>query len=243
VLELLSGVASPAAAYVLLLALLWVDAFVPIVPTQALMITGGALTVYGGLNLPLIVAVGAVGVFCGDLACYLLGRLTRQSQSSGTFMGASRVRAAAERFTRGLRRPGPVTIFLCRFVPGGRMAACFHAGRTRYPYRLFLPYEGAAALAWATYGGLVGHLGGAALTASAWRLFAVAASAAAIFAAAGWALALTGHSHWRPGPRPGEGQSEHDGAGPLPEGRFTPGREASAGAPPQRSSRTATGRS
>ncbi|MEH1125937.1 DedA family protein [Micromonospora sp. CPCC 206061] len=232
-LELLSGVASPVAAYLLLMALLWIDAFVPIVPTQAVMITGGALTVYGGLNLPLIVAVGALGVFCGDLACYLLGRLTRQSRSSRPQMGAGRVRATAERLTRGLRRPGPVTIFLCRFVPGGRMAACFHAGRMRYPYRLFLPYEGAAALAWAAYGGLVGHLGGAALTASAWRLFAVAATAATIFAAAGWALALTGHSHWRPGPRPGEGHSEHYGAQPLPEGRSTPVREASVAAPPR----------
>jgi membrane-associated protein len=221
VLELLSGVASPAAAYLLLLGLLWVDAFVPIVPTQAVMITGGALTVYGGLNLPLIVTVGALGVFCGDLACYLLGRLTRQTRPSGPRVGASRVRATAERFTRGLRRPGPVTIFLCRFVPGGRMAACFHAGRTRYPYRLFLPYEGAAALAWAAYGGLVGHLGGAALTASAWRLVAVAAVAAVVFAGAGWALALAG-----PGTKP-----------------ITPGREASAGVPPQQSSRTATGRS
>lgn len=209
-LETLSGVASPAAAYLLLLGLLWLDAFVPVVPTQAVMITGGALTVYGGLNLPLTVAVGALGVFCGDLACYLLGRLTRQPRSSEPLVGAGRIRATAERFTRGLRRPGPVTIFLCRFVPGGRMAACFHAGRTRYPYRLFLPYEGAAALAWAAYGGLVGHLGGAALTASAWRLFAVAAIAATVFAAAGWALALAG-------PRPGEGRSEPDRAQPLPQ--------------------------
>jgi membrane protein DedA with SNARE-associated domain len=83
-------------------------------------------------------------------------------------------------------------ILLCRFVPGGRMAACFSAGRSRYPYRLFLLYEGLAALGWATYGGLVGHLGGTALTESAWRLAVIAAVAAAGFAAAGWAMTVLG---------------------------------------------------
>ncbi|MEJ3742066.1 VTT domain-containing protein [Actinomycetes bacterium KLBMP 9797] len=189
--ELLSGAASPLAAYLLLMALLGADAFVPVVPTQAVMITSGALTVYGDLDLGMIVTVGALGVFAGDVACYLLGRSTRRPDPAAP-PARGRARRAALRFTRGLRRPGPMTIFLCRFVPGGRMAACFQAGRVRYPARLFLPYAGGAALAWASYGGLVGHLGGAALTASAWRLVAVAALAAAIFAAAGWILALAG---------------------------------------------------
>lgn len=185
--DLLTDVASPAWAYLLLATLLAVDAFVPVVPTQAVMITGGALTVYGGLSLPLTIAIGAAGVFAGDLACYLLGRraperaVPRQRQPG-------RARRAAGRVTRGLRRPGPLVILLCRFVPGGRMAACFSAGRSRYPYRLFLCYETTAALGWAAYGGLVGHLGGAALARSGWLLALVAAAAAAGFAAAGWAM-------------------------------------------------------
>lgn len=190
--ELLTSVASPLVAYLLLMALLAMDAFVPVVPTQALMITGGALTVYGDLNLPVTIAVGAFGVFGGDLVCYLLGRSARRPGASPEIPVRGRARKAAIRFTRGLRRPGPMVILLCRFVPGGRMAACFQAGRVRYPLRLFLAYEGAAALLWATYGGLVGHIGGSALTQSAWRLFTVAAVAAGVFAAAGWLLALTG---------------------------------------------------
>jgi hypothetical protein len=72
------------------------------------------------------------------------------------------------------------------------MAAGFHAGRTGYPVKLFAAYDGLAALCWATYGGLVGHLGGTAITQSAWRLFAVAATAAVVFGTAGWILALFG---------------------------------------------------
>lgn len=77
------------------------------------------------------------------------------------------------------------------------MAACFSAGRSRYPYRLFALYEAIAALGWATYGALVGHLGGTALTESAWRLAIIATAAAAGFAAAGWAMTLVSARHAR----------------------------------------------
>ncbi|MFK3982877.1 DedA family protein [Micromonospora sp. NPDC050397] len=225
--ELLTNVASPASAYLALFGLLVLDAFVPVIPTQVVMITGGALTIYGDLNLPLTIGVGALGVFCGDTACYLLGRIGAERLRHGWHLlrdlvtsatggsaagkhtghrnpisgpadgepapdGGSRPRQGAGRFTRALRQPGPLVILLCRFVPGGRMIACFNAGRLRYPYRRFLAYDALAALAWAAYGALVGHLGGAALTDSVWRLAVVAVLAAGGFAAAGWALTLSG---------------------------------------------------
>ncbi|WP_433389904.1 DedA family protein [Micromonospora sp. KLBMP9576] len=188
--ELLTHIASPALVYLVLLALLVADAFVPVIPTQVVMITGGALTVYGGLSLPVTIAVGALGVFVGDLACYLLGRGAPDRRRPQAVPG--RARQVANRVTRGLRKPGPMVILLCRFVPGGRMAACFSAGRSRYPYRLFLFYDALAALGWATYGGLIGHLGGTALTRSTWLLALVAGGAAAGFAAAGWAMTAVG---------------------------------------------------
>ncbi|MFI0792796.1 DedA family protein [Micromonospora rubida] len=196
-LELLTHMASPLWAYLALLGLLAVDAFVPVIPTQAIMITGGALTVYGGLSLPLTIGVGALGVFAGDLACYLIGR-GAPDRRQGRPGEPSRARRMAGRMTRGLRRPGPLVILLCRFVPGGRMAACFAAGRSRYPYRLFLTYEAMAAAGWATYGALVGHLGGTALTESAWQLLVIAGAAAAGFAAAGWAMTAFGARNARP---------------------------------------------
>ncbi|WDZ86807.1 DedA family protein [Micromonospora cathayae] len=214
--DLLSDVASPLWAYLLLLGLLAVDAFVPVVPTQAVMITGGALTVYGELSLPLTIAVGALGVFAGDLACYLLGRRAPRRTAVPRQRQPGRARRAAGRVTRGLRRPGPLVILLCRFVPGGRMAACFSAGRSRYPYRLFLTYETLAALGWAGYGGLVGRLGGEALTRSAWLLVLIAAGAAAGFAAAGWALSVVAARQAR-----SDGDQPAVGTAPRPGGGLT----------------------
>lgn len=209
--DLLTILATPAWAYLAIFGFLAVDVMVPVMPIQAIMITSGALTVYGNLNLPLVITVGALGMFAGDSIAFLFGRAAAGRVGSnwlGTRLTAlrrrfaprsdqrgkeqSRTKRAAERFTRGLRRPGPLVLLLCRFVPGGRMAAGYHAGRTGYSFKLFLLYDGGAAIAWATYGGLVGHVGGTAITQSAWRLFAIAATAAVIFGTAGWILALFG---------------------------------------------------
>ncbi|HET9517745.1 MAG TPA: DedA family protein, partial [Actinoplanes sp.] len=205
--DLLTMLATPAWVYVAVFGLLTVDALVPVVPIQATMITAGALTVYGGLNLPLVISVGALGMFTGDLVCFLLGRtagngggglkgrlaaLRKRCPRDAPAEGPGSARRAAERFTRGLRKPGPLVLLLCRFVPGGRMAAGYQAGRKGYPARLFVTFDGVAAIAWATYGGLVGHIGGTALTQSAWKLFTVAAVAAVVFGTSGWVLALFG---------------------------------------------------
>ncbi|GLY03430.1 DedA family protein [Actinoplanes sp. NBRC 101535] len=236
--ELLTMLATPAWAYLALFGFLAVDALIPVVPIQAIMITSGALTVYGNLDLALVIATGAVGMFTGDTIAFVLGRSTgaRLSALRARFAPRtedhdSRTRRAAARFTRGLRRPGPLVVLLCRFVPGGRMASGYHAGRTGYPIKLFVAYDGLASLSWACYGGLVGHLGGTAITQSAWRLFAVAATAAVVFGTAGWILALFGG-------RDTAEEPEED------EPALTTGpRAASAAGPLPRSTRRARGRS
>ncbi|MGW0431621.1 DedA family protein [Micromonospora sp. NPDC003197] len=222
VAEFLTDMTSPFWIYLVLIGLLAIDVFIPIVPTQALMITGGALTVYGGLSLPLTIVMGAFGVFTGDLAGYLLGRRghrrrqaragrrrvwnrarppqlgrgkraqnrTRPPQSGRSRRAQDRARQLASRYGHHLRQPGLLVVLLCRFVPGGRMLVCYQAGRGSYPYRRFLTYEAMAALGWAAYGGLVGHLGGSALAGDGWLLAGIAGLAAAVFAAGGWALAL-----------------------------------------------------
>ncbi|WP_229075703.1 DedA family protein [Actinoplanes sp. DH11] len=263
--ELLTMLATPAWAYLALFGFLAVDALVPVVPIQAIMITSGALTVYGNLDLALVIALGAIGMFTGDAVAFVLGRSTgaRLSALRDRFAprgddGAEpgRTRRAAERFTRGLRRPGPLVMLLCRFVPGGRMASGYHAGRSGYPVKLFVAYDGLASLCWAGYGGLVGHLGGTAITQSAWRLFAIAATAAVVFGTAGWILALFGGGQATAdeGTRPAAVKESDRRATtaaakePGPDGSgadepVTGSRAASAAAPLPRSTRRATGRS
>jgi len=181
-------------------------------------------------------------MFAGDSIAFVLGRTA--GHSGGHWLGGrlsalrqrfaprhehvdkpqSKTRRAAERFTRGLRKPGPLVLLLCRFVPGGRMAAGYHAARSGYAIKLFVIYDGAAALGWASYGGLVGHVGGTAVTQSAWRLFAIAACAAVIFGTAGWILALFGG---RKDAEEAEQADEAPATGPEPEETPAPGQRPS----------------
>ena len=66
--DLLTMVATPAWAYVALFGLLFVDAYLPVIPTQAIMITAGALCAYGWLDIVPTIAVGALAMFGGDLS-------------------------------------------------------------------------------------------------------------------------------------------------------------------------------
>jgi membrane-associated protein len=269
--ELLTVLATPAWVYLAIFGFITIDAMVPVVPIQAIMITAGALVVYGHLSLPLVIAVGALAMFTGDSIAFLLGRTAghvsqRKGPTSERWLTAklnglrhrfaprnddaepSKTRRAAARFTRGLTTPGPLVLLLCRFVPGGRMAGGYHAGRKGYPVRLWVLFDGGASLAWATYGGLVGHIGGTALTQSAWKLFAIAATAAVVFGGAGWILALFGGrkeaaeeaADGEPAGEAADGEADGE-AGDNPA--TTEARAASADEPPPRSSRTATGRS
>ncbi|MCY1140796.1 DedA family protein [Actinoplanes sp. Pm04-4] len=246
--DLLTMMATPAWAYLALFGFLAVDALIPVVPIQAIMITSGALTVYGNLDLALVILIGALGMFTGDAIAFVLGR-SSADRGTGRLAAlraryapkhdeeakeASRTKQAAARFTRGLRRPGPLVLLLCRFVPGGRMAAGFHAGRRGYPVKLFVLYDGAAALAWGSYGGLVGHIGGTAITQSAWRLFAIAATAAVVFGTAGWILALFGGRK--------EAAEELRLAAAAGAKDLTAARAASADVPLPQSTPTTTGR-
>src|SRR3954462_3266343 len=74
--DLLTMMATPAWAFLALFGFLTVDAMVPVVPIQAIMITSGALTVYGNLSLPLVILIGALGMFAGDSIAFVLGRST-----------------------------------------------------------------------------------------------------------------------------------------------------------------------
>jgi membrane protein DedA with SNARE-associated domain len=178
---LLDAVAIPGLAYAVILVLLTVDAFVPIVPTQALMIGGGVLTAHGELTLTLVVAAGAAGAVAGDLACFGLGRrLARRNAESACDRRNGRVSRLAGRLTGTMRKHVFLAMLFCRFVPAGRMVASAHAGRSGYSLRRFAGFDLAATTVWASYGALLGHFGGEAIARSAWVPLAIVGAAAVL---------------------------------------------------------------
>jgi membrane-associated protein len=180
---LLSMIAVPGLAYGVILVLLVFDAFVPVVPAQALMIGGGVLTANGELKLALVVAAGALGAYLGDLGCFALGRRLGRREPRPEKTG--RLHRVARRVTDVMRQHVFLAMLFCRFVPAGRMVASAHAGRSGYALRRFLGVDLLATTLWATYGTLLGHFGGAALASSSWLPLAVLGAAAVLTVGAG----------------------------------------------------------
>lgn len=187
-LELVTG--SPW-TYAAILAVAALDVAVPLVPSEATVISAGVLAGTGDLNIFLVVAAGAAGAFAGDSGAYGLGRVLgpRLDARIAARPKAARRRAWAE---RTLERHGGGVILVARFVPGGRSAATLTAGLVRMRRARFLGFAAAAGLAWASFAGLLGYVGG--------RTFEDhphVALALAFGAAAALVVAVEGLRRWR----------------------------------------------
>jgi membrane protein DedA with SNARE-associated domain len=198
---LLNAVTIPGLAYAVILVLLTFDAFVPIVPTQALMIGGGILTATGNLKLGALVAAGVLGAFAGDAACFGIGRRLRHRDAareadglaqppSRRFARFARVQKLTGRITGAMRQHIFLAMLFCRFVPAGRMVASANAGRNSYALPRFIAFDLLAVTLWASYGALLGRFGGEALARSSWIPLAIVAVVAALMIGAAPLLGL-----------------------------------------------------
>jgi membrane protein DedA with SNARE-associated domain len=152
-----------ALAYLLVLALAAFDVVVPILPSESAVILGGVLAWQGRLHpVPLILAA-AIGAIAGDHLSYAIGRWTQRGRPQPKRRGDRRM-GKAERLqiwaARQLDRRGPALLIVARFIPGGRTASTFMAGRTAYPLRRFTPPIVFAGLLWASFATMLGYIGG-----------------------------------------------------------------------------------
>jgi membrane-associated protein len=160
-LDLLADMA--ALAYLLVLALAAFDVVVPILPSESVVILGGVLAWQGRLHPIPLIAAAAAGAIAGDHLSYAIGRWTQRGRPQAGRRGDRRM-GKAERLqiwaARQLDRRGPSLLIVARFIPGGRTASTFMAGRTEYPVRRFTPPVVVAGLVWASFATLLGYIGG-----------------------------------------------------------------------------------
>jgi membrane-associated protein len=145
--------------YAVILAVAALDAVLPLVPSEATVISAGVLAGAGDLQLGFVIAAGAAGAYAGDSSAYWIGRRLDDRLARRLFRGVkgARRRDWAE---RTLERHGGPVIFGARFVPGGRTATTVSAGLLRMRWPRFAAFAGAAAVGWAVYAALLGYLGG-----------------------------------------------------------------------------------
>ena len=160
-------------AYVIILALAFLDSFFPVVPSETGVITGGVLAASGDLSIELVLVAAAAGAFAGDNFTYGLGKVFGDRLSRKLFRG-KRAQRTLSWAQRTLEERGTTLIIAARFIPGGRTATTFTCGLTGYPWRRFLFLTFVAGIGWALYAGLLGYFGGKTFKDQEWKGLLVA---------------------------------------------------------------------
>jgi membrane protein DedA with SNARE-associated domain len=152
-----------ALAYLLVLVLAAFDVVFPVLPSESAVILGGVLAWQGRLHPVPLVLAAATGAIAGDHLSYAIGRWTQRGRPQPSRRGDRRL-GKAERLqvwaARQLERRGVALLFVARFIPGGRTASTFMAGRTAYPLKRFTPATIGAGVLWASFATALGYVGG-----------------------------------------------------------------------------------
>ena len=155
-------------AYAILFVLAFLDAIIPIVPSETSVITAGVVASQGDLNLMLVVLFAAGGAIAGDNMAYFLGwRFGRRINDR--FFTSEKAKRRVAWAHRQVEERGGELIVIARFIPGGRTAVTLSAGTLEYPWRKFILFDSIAGFVWALYAALLGYFGGKAFENAPWK--------------------------------------------------------------------------
>lgn len=155
-------------AYAILFVLAFLDALVPIVPSETSVITAGVVASAGDLSLPLVIAFAAAGAFAGDNTAYFVGHRYGQ-RINERFFRSEKAQRRIEWAHNQIEERGGQLIVIARFIPGGRTVVTLSAGTLGYAWRKFVVYDAIAAVIWACYAALLGYFGGHAFENAPWK--------------------------------------------------------------------------
>jgi membrane-associated protein len=161
-------------SYLIVFTIAMIDAFFPVVPSEATAIAAGVVAGTGGLSVEIVILAAALGAIAGDNICFALGHFLGARVERRFFAGEkSQKRLQWARKT--LNERGGYLIVVARFIPGGRTVTTFTAGFVEtFPWRRFLFFDAIAGLIWGSYTVLLGYFGGKTFEEEPWKGLLVA---------------------------------------------------------------------
>ena len=156
-------------SYLVVFAIAMLDAFFPIVPSEATAIAAGVVAGTGGLAVELCILAAALGAFVGDNISFGGGHFLGERLQRRFFSG-EKARKRLEWADRMLQERGWYLIIVARFIPGGRTVTTFTAGFTSaVSWPKFLLFDAIAAAIWGAYTVLLGYFGGRSFEEEPWK--------------------------------------------------------------------------
>ncbi|WP_238992247.1 DedA family protein [Jiangella ureilytica] len=174
-MDLLSFVAVPALAYLVIAAFVAIDAVVPAFPGEVLVISSGALAAAGHLNVAWSIAAATLGALAGDLAVHGMSRraLPRMLERFGV---GRRLKARIARAHERMGSTSAAAIIAARFIPLGRTTVAAAAGVAGIGRRRFAAIAFAGGLLWASWTVGLGYVTGTVTDAPLWLQVAIGAA-------------------------------------------------------------------
>lgn len=175
-------------SYLIVFAIAMLDAFFPIVPSEATAIAAGVVAGTGGLSVELCIVAAALGAILGDNISFAIGHFLG-ARVERRFFSGEKAQKRLKWAQRTLEQRGGYLIVVARFIPGGRTATTFTAGFVEtYPWRRFLMFDALAGAIWGTYTVLLGYFGGRSFEEEPWKglllAFGIAVAVTAVVEAA-----------------------------------------------------------
>ncbi|MFW6092161.1 MAG: DedA family protein [Actinomycetota bacterium] len=148
--DIVSVAATPLLAYVVVAGLVALDAGFPAIPSDAAVVSAGALAGAGHLDAWWAVVAVIVGAMGGDHLVYALGRHRLPDVLARSRFGR-RLHATAWRAVERMGSLSPGALAMGRFVPFGRTASAAAAGLTGVAPRRYLWISVLGASTWALW--------------------------------------------------------------------------------------------
>ena len=156
-------------SYLLVFAVAMIDAFFPLVPSEATAIAAGVVAGAGDLRVELVIPAAALGAIVGDNICYAGGHFFGQ-RVTDRFFSSEKSKERLAWAERMLDERGGYLIIVARFIPGGRTVTTFTAGFVKtFPWRRFIVFDVIAGVIWGSYTVLLGYFGGKTFEEEPWK--------------------------------------------------------------------------
>lgn len=133
-----------------------------VLPGETSVIVAGVVASQGHINIDILCVLVVVAAIVGDSVGYAIGR--RYGERLLTLPVIRHRRVALERALEGLRRRGPMYVFIGRFTAFLRAVMPGLAGMSKMHYRRFLVANALGGIIWGVGFTLLGYFAGGALT-------------------------------------------------------------------------------
>jgi len=156
-------------SYLVVFTIAMLDAFFPIVPSEATAIAAGVVAGTGGLSVEIVILAAALGAIAGDNISFALGHFLGARVERRFFTG-EKAQKRLQWARKTLDERGGYLIVVARFIPGGRTVTTFTAGFVEtFPWRRFIAFDAIAGFIWGTYTVLLGYFGGKSFEEEPWK--------------------------------------------------------------------------